>query len=955
MSEVYSKFVMLKKSISGNRERMGFEYSFGMPKEEQAYITPINKWNRRILSEIQFALSLSKYNNNAYDDIILKTINYLLSKVEQDGVITKDNCFVAEEMLAELEEVAKEWQLILAGHAHIDMNWMWGWQETVAAALSTFRTIINIMDEYPDFCFSQSQASCYKIVEDYDPELMEKIKEKIAEGRWEVTATAWVETDKNMPCVESLLRHIKYTRDYMQKHWGIDPNSLELDFSPDTFGHSANVPEINSFGNVKYYYHCRGLDGDNVLYRWKAPSGKEVLVYREQEWYNAAITPHIAMGLTDIAKRNGGLQLGLVVYGVGNHGGGPTRRDVERAIEMMEWKIFPQIKFGTITEYFKKAEKFRDKLPIVDYEMNYFSPGCYTTQSRIKMGNRNGERTLLEADTYASFLKAYFDKTYMSSHLRKAWQNILFTHFHDILTGSCVQETREHAMGLYADTMATAQTQITNALRVISENIDTSAIAVDEDISESQSEGAGVGYGLDNNTGVPSPERGKGLVRIFHIFNSLPSDRKETIELTVWDWVGDMRYIQFKDSDGNDIEYALVDQSFQHYWDHKYFRVIVDVEVASMGYTTIVMGEKERDEYKHYFHPEKRTNHPYNNFVLENEFIRAEFDFKDGTLLSLIDKSNNEEMLQETHKPQLQLINTEPSTSNAWQIGRYTSIENITKSTRLYSLPQNGIKNGFVVEKTVLNSTIKQTVTLGKNDKAVCYSFEIDWKEIGTKETIPVLSFNCPHKYKTENYLYSIPAGVQMRKAMNIDVPSIEYAAAVKENGNSIVLIADTKYGYRACDNQISVTLINTATSPDPYPERGIHHVKVYLGVCGSSPAELYSLSAKVNNPLRYVAGNRHRGTLPMTHSLMKFSSETVVLSTVTTADDGEMIIRYYETCGIASKVEITFNKDIQTAAYVDLMENVLSGAKFSGNTLNAECGANSIGAVKVSLIEKEV
>ena len=948
MSEVYNKFVKLKRSVSGNREKMGFEFSFGMPKEEEAYITPVNKWNRRILSEIQFALSLSKYNNNNYDEIILKAIDYLLSKVEQDGVITKKDCFVAEEMLVELEAVAKEWQLILAAHAHIDMNWMWGWQETVAAALSTFRTMINIMDEYPDFCFSQSQAACYKIVEDYDPELMAKIKEKIAEGRWEISATAWVETDKNMPCAESLLRHIKYTRDYMEEHWGIDPKSLELDFSPDTFGHNANVPEINSFGNVKYYYHCRGLDGNNALYRWKAPSGKEVLVYREQEWYNAAITPHIAMGLTDIAKRNGGLQLGLVVYGVGNHGGGPTRRDVERAIEMMEWRIFPKIKFGTIIEYFKIAEQFKDKLPIVDHELNYFSPGCYTTQSRIKMGNRNGERALLEADTYASFVKAYFNKPYMSSHLKKAWQNVLFTHFHDILTGSCVQETREHAMGLYADTMATAQTQVTNALRVIAENIDTSSVVVDENICESQSEGAGVGYGLDNYTGIPSPERGNGLVRIFHIFNSLSYNRKETIEITVWDWVGDMRYIQFKDSEGNNIDYALVDNSFQQYWDHKYFRVVVDVEVASMGYTSIVMSEKERDEYKHYLNSEIRADHPYINFVLENEFIRGEFDFKDGTLLSLIDKSNNEEMLQEVQKPQLQLINTESATSSAWQIGRHTSIENIAKSTRVHSLPENGLKNGFVVEKTVLNSTIKQTVTLGKNDKAICYNFEIDWKEIGTKENIPVLSFNCPHKYKTEDYLYSIPAGVQKRKAMNMDVPSVQYAAAVNEDGNGVVLMADTKYGYRANDNQLSVTLINTATNPDPYPERGIHHVKVYLGVCNSSPVELYNLSEVVNNPLRYVAGNRHSGVLPMTDSFMKFDSETVVLSTVTTADDGEMIIRYYETEGIASKSEITFNKEIKSAVYVDLMENVLSDAKFSGNILNAECIASSIGAVKV-------
>lgn len=104
------------------------------------------------------------------------------------------------------------------------------------------------MREYPHFTFSQSQASVYRIVEEYDPEMMREIQERIREGRWEVTATAWVETDKNQPSTESLLRHIRETRDYMRDVWGVPAEALEIDFSPDTFGHSANVPEIDSYG-----------------------------------------------------------------------------------------------------------------------------------------------------------------------------------------------------------------------------------------------------------------------------------------------------------------------------------------------------------------------------------------------------------------------------------------------------------------------------------------------------------------------------------------------------------------------------------------------------------------------------------------------------------------------------------------------------------------------------------
>ena len=239
------KFTRLKTSVGGNREKMHFEDTFGMPKEEQAHITRPGRANARILAELEFALHLSEAENGKYDAALEEALDYLLEKQQTEGVLTDQACEEAEEILEPIAEEAKSYELILAAHAHIDMNWMWSFNETVSIVLATFRSILNIMDQYPEFCFSQSQASVYKIVEEYDPELMERIKARIAEGRWEVTASAWVETDKNMPSGESLLRHIQYTREYLSKVWGV--KDFDLDFSPDTFGHSANVPEIDQF------------------------------------------------------------------------------------------------------------------------------------------------------------------------------------------------------------------------------------------------------------------------------------------------------------------------------------------------------------------------------------------------------------------------------------------------------------------------------------------------------------------------------------------------------------------------------------------------------------------------------------------------------------------------------------------------------------------------------------
>ncbi|MCL2773920.1 MAG: glycosyl hydrolase-related protein [Oscillospiraceae bacterium] len=954
MQSLWIKFKKLKKSISGNRERMGYEESFGMPREEQWHVTPVNKWNRRIIAELEFAIRLAE-EKQEFGGTAEKALDYLLGYIEKDGVLTASVCEEAEKILMPLKDAAKEYGLILAAHAHIDMNWMWGWQETVAATIGTFRTMLNLMDEYKDFCFSQSQASVYKIIEDFDPELMENMKKRIKEGRWEITATAWVETDKNMPNTESLLRHIKYTRDYLREKWDIDPKSLEVDFSPDTFGHSANIPEINSFGDVKYYYHCRGLDGDETLFRWKAPSGKEMLVYREPHWYNGGITTEISGGLIDLSKRSGGLKTGLIVYGVGNHGGGATRRDVERAIEMSEWPVDPNVKFGTIREYFKLAEAVRDNLKVIDREMNYIFPGCYTTQSRIKLGNRKSEKALLEADTYSTLSKIYLKSSYQYRQFEKAWQNVLFTHFHDILTGSCVQESREHAMGLFANSMAVANTQHSNALRIFSENIDTSSIETDDNIEDSQSEGAGVGYGLSSYTGVPNPERGKGLVRIFNIFNSLPFERTQNVEITVWDWAGDMRYVAVIDSKGGKVDFSLVDRDLQQYWDHKYFRFIANVAVPAMGYTTIVLKEEQKDEYIHYFNGSVRTGHPYNNYILENEYIKAEFDCKSGSLISMIDKESGENAVMCGKTAGLELVQTENASSSAWEIGHYMKVEQINTVARIHSTGAGSLRNGFYVEKKIYNSTVKETIYLEKGAKALTYKLNIDWNETAGG-FVPVLNYNFPLAYKAEDYIYDVPGGAQKRKAMNLDVPGLQYGAAVNpdKNKKSLVITSDCKYGYRAYESNLSATLINTSRSPDPYPERGIHDITLSMGFEYACPKALSDFARSINHPFNYVPTNGHKGSLPLEKSLMTFEGETAVLSSVTMAQNGDMLVRFYETCGKTCDVSITLGLPVQAAYVVNLMEEECGKyevIKENGSSrITVKISPYSIGAVKIKL-----
>ena len=954
-------FIKLKTAIGGNREQVHFESTFGMPFEELHRITMPNAHNKRIISQLEFAIRLNEVNDGRFDDCISQAMTYLLGEMAEEGVLSKTACNKAEAMLLPCAGAAKEYKLILAGHAHIDMDWMWSYHETVAITLSTFRTVLNLMNQYPDFCFSQSQASVYKIVEEYDPDMMPEIQARIKEGRWEVTASAWVETDKNMPNTESLLRHIQCTKDYLRDTWGIDPDSLELDFSPDTFGHSANIPEIDLFGGVKYMYHCRVLDGDISLYRWRSPSGKELLNYVEQYWYNSGIDPRIGQGIFDICKHYSGFKTGLIVYGVGDHGGGPTRRDIEAAMEMAKWPVFPTIKFGTIREFFHEAEAIRDQLPVIDRELNFFSPGCYTTQTRIKRGNRRSETTLTDAEALMSVAQIETGKPFNKNRHDKAWQDVLYTHFHDILTGSCVQDSREHAMGNYSNTLAYANTQYGKSMTALAAMVDTSSIRTDCEIALTQAEGAGGGFsmsanigenfpsGLAFNNGVPNPERGCGLVRIYNIFNPLAIPRKAVTELTVWDWVGDLRRIQFKDAQGNPLRFQLLDHDLQVYWDHRFVRILVECEVPALGYTTIVMSQAEATGYAAFLNSTLRSNYPHDDYILENELVKAVFHRVTGCLISFVDKQTGTEYIDGNRPVGLSVITMQRLGTSAWNIGKYLKIEPMDAPIHIDPLSNGDLRRSFTATYKWGMSTMKVTPMLVAGEKAIRFNVNADWSEVAG-ETVPLLVFDVPISFNTDKYLMDVPAGAVYRQPGNIDMPGLQYCAAIRGDGTGLALVTDSKYGYRAMEDHFGVSIINTSTNPDPYPDRGQHIVNMALAICPDDAKVLEDTASLFNHCTHALSNNSHPGTLPMNLSFLDFRAEsTIVSSVLPTEEAGAIHVRFYETCGKDDTLVLKLAKAPVSAVSVDLFgKEVPSDVTVSGNEVRLSVKAHCIGTVEL-------
>ncbi|GHU02573.1 hypothetical protein FACS1894147_04720 [Spirochaetia bacterium] len=967
MGTLAGRLQEIRAKTGGNRESTGWEQGTGVPEEIKYRVTPPDTQTRRILGQLAFAIELSEANGGGFTNEIGGALDILEKGLDKEGVLTRETCKRAEEAILPLQKAAKEYTVLFASHAHIDMNWMWSWQETVQSALATFRTMLALMKEYPDFTFSQSQASCYRLVEEYDPELMEEIKARIKEGRWEVTASAWVETDKNMPNTESLLRHIRYTKNYLESVWGVKGDSLNIDFSPDTFGHSAHIPEIDNYGGVKYFYHCRGLEERQVLYRWKSPSGAELLGHCEPYWYNRGIQDDIALGVTELAALCGGLKTSLIVYGVGDHGGGPTRRDLDRILELAEWPVYPRLRFGTFAEYFKAAETVRDKLPVVDREVNFIFTGCYTTQSRIKLGNRRSEAALLDAEVLDAMSGLLTGKRYPAEKLEQSWRKVLFNHFHDILTGSCVRDSRDYAMANYSEALATAGTAREKAGTALAAAIDTSLIALDDDGDGradrgNRAEGAGAGFGIENFGGIPSAERGRGCVRIYHVFNPSAHKRRELVEFTLWDWDYDLKRAEFTSHDGKPLSFQLVDKEPVTYWDHRYIRFLGLVEVPAGGYTTVIWKEKAFGaDYPHYFQGFPRSETIHGPVVLENDFLRAEFDTGSGALVSLKDKADDRELI--TARAGINggglVINwAEKRTNNAWNTGRYLRREAVTGTVRLtpdFTAPHSGeLRNGFTMEQEVLGSKIKTHVYLDKDAKALAYDFVIDWNEAAKDhKNVPVLCFSLPLAAEPAGpmaaYQADAPAGTMKRPSAFHDIPGLQYAAAVA-GSDALALITDCKYGYRGCEGVLSATLINTAASPDPYPERGEHVIKLWVAMGESDPKKLSEAAGDFCHPMSIIPGSRHKGSLPPVKELLRLDAASTVLSSAGLTADGSLLIRLYETAGKKDTVTITTPLDIAGACLEDLDGKTAGACSPKGNTVSFEIAPYKIQGLKLKL-----
>ncbi len=859
---------------------------------------------QRLVMQLQYARRVALVNGEKYDALLRGAMEKVLALHAENSVLTRDEIGQIETMLLPMQADCKKYTWLMVGHAHIDMNWMWSYPETVQIVLDTFRTMLNLMKAHPEFTFAQSQASTYAIVEEFEPEMLEEIRGRIAEGRWEVTASSWVEPDHNMPNLESEIRHLLYTRQYLTRLLGVTEESLNLDFEPDTFGHNGRWPDVAGAAGVKYFYHCRGerIEG---LYRWRGQSGNELLAFCEPDWYGGTnLNDEVVQRVPDFCEKFG-IPAMLTVYGVGDHGGGPTNRDLYHIEDMMSWPIFPTVKFGTYREFYAMAEAVRESLPVLEGERNVMFSGCYTTQTRIKRGNAMAERQLRKGEMFSAFAHEQTGAPYRRADLEKAWRRVLFNHFHDIIPGSGVPDTREYAMGEYQKVYAAASAARRNAYLAISDEIDTSDILT-EVPRDDRGIGGGVGFGVGDYR-LSATGRGAGETRIFHLFNAMETAFDGIADLVIWDYTEKPELMEFVDENGNVLPHQMTNSGHDGYWGHDFAYVLVKTQVPACGYRTITLRKKEDAPVRvfHQYIPQWRTEDVF-DMTLENDLIRAEFDPVTGRLAKLTDKKTGEVKVCDAG---FDMIDEDPSEGmTAWTIGRYMNVRHAGTQPRITRDVWGNLRRSYRVKMEIASdSFLEYVVHLDEGSANLVYDMTCIWHERGNdSRVLPQLSFGVKTAGSNDAFTYRNAGGEILRKGAPQDKPSLFGMA-----GGDVTLMCDSRYGFRGDGDAMRVTLIRATTNPDPLPEKGEIRCRVAVGLLAGQT--LTHAADVFCQPVDFVSGTTHEGTLKKAHSFLQLLSGDAEISGVKLAEEGDtLVIHVANRKPEAQKVTLALDREAQ-------------------------------------------
>jgi alpha-mannosidase len=835
----------------------------------------------------------------------------------------------AQSTLEGLKPLLQQATFHLTGNSHIDAAWLWPWTETVDVVKRTFGTALQLMNEYPDYTYTQSAAQYNAWIADKYPQMNDEIKKRIKEGRWEIVGGMWVEPDLNMPDGEAQVRSILVGKRWFQKEYGVD---VRIGWNPDSFGYTWQLPQIYKRSGIDYFVTQKMTWNDTnqlpfKLFWWESPDGSKVLAYFPHDYANDNLNPvRLSYDVAQARQRATGITEVMDLYGIGDHGGGPTRAILDEGVHWMQPdKVIPKAKFGTAQSYFTSVEsKIAPNSTVWDYESiakGYKAPdapadgqiaiptwksemyfeyhrGVMTTQANHKRNMRDSEEQAVNAEKYASL--AWLEgKPYPGDELTEAWKKITFNDFHDLAAGSGIGIIYKEAQKDFDDVRWSTNEISQQSLKAISAGINTQVTA-----------------------GVP-----------VLVLNPLAWERSGPVTVEVQLPSASAGGLSVLDSANRVVPSQLL-KSDAH--TNTYSLLIDASNVPSLGYKVlhVVPGTKPFP-----------TDLKAEGLTLENAALKVTVDKSTGCITSLYNKKTNFEALAAgACGNQLQTFKDLPKDYDAWNIdpGTLDHFTSIDKADSVELIEKGPLRSAIRVTHNWQSSKFVQDITLDAGFDQVDVVNDFDWHE-----THVLLKAAFPLAATSNKATYEVPYGsIQRATTRNntweqaqFEVPALRWAD-LGDAQNGFSLINNSKYGYDDKDNVLRISLLRSPTWPDPDADRGHQHFTYALYPHGSDWKQALTVrhGYEYNYRLQAIQVQAHSGSLPAQFAYVTVKPENVVLTALKKAEDSNaLIFRVYEWAGKSGDVEIHLPKGATGATVTNLMEKPEGGAlKLDGDTVTA-------------------
>jgi alpha-mannosidase len=783
---------------------------------------------------------------------------------------------------------------------------------------NTFATVLQLMREFPDFTFTHSSAQTYAWMEEKYPQLFEEIRQRVHEGRWEPIGGMWVEPDLNMLDGESLVRQLLTGTRYFKDKFGVD---IRTGWNPDSFGYNWQLPQIYKKSGIDFFVTQKIYWNDTTkfphkLFWWEAPDGSRVLSYFPHDYGNTIDAVRMARDLSEYAPAMGYPEL-MHLYGVGDHGGGPTRSMLENA---QRWKredaVYPRFFLGRAQDFFDALAQKAGSMTIPVWKDELYLEyhrGVYTSQAATKRDNRRNEELLLNAEKFSA-LAWLWGRAYPKEELNHAWRKLLFNQFHDVISGSAINAVYRDADRDHAE------------VRRIGNEVLQAAIA---------------------DVGAHANTQGPGVPVL--VLNPLSWQRTDVVEAEV-QLPTHAPDVEVRDPEGN----VALSEIIEREPETQRLRVrLLAKDVPPLGYKV--------------FHvvPVAKARRPVSllrvrGLTLENEFVRVVVDAETGCITGLFERKHQREVLAPGACGNLlQAFHDLPREYDAWNIDANFEDQHwdLDRAEAVKLVASGPLRATIRVTKKFQKSTFVQEIDLHAGIPRVDVRTDADWHE---KHVLLKAAF--PLAVRSDFATYEIPCGAIARpttrrtpaEKAKFEVPALRWAD-LSDARDGLSILNDSKYGYDGRDNVLRITLLRSPAYPDPHADEGRHRFTYALYPHAGTWKEAgtvqrgyelnYGLMARVESP--------HTGVLSASHSFAALEPGNLVLTAMKNAEDGHGIVfRFYESAGRNTQARLRLPPSARQAVETNLMEKEEKVLPVADGEVVLPVGAHEIKAVKVDFAQ---